>query len=255
MTKYPVIIPKGLTHLRSWLTGLITGLSLSFHATAGKPEALVLMAECPAHLSECVTMSLNLGSVDWEDYIEREIMLTPSYTLVSFPVRGTLANDNKTKRYHVAKAIFTQGLGCSDLDHVAVVGYSTEGDPILLTKKGEFTVKDIRLSIGCEQCLQLIDDNLNLIAEYTTPAWDLSLVDLEPKNLTWNQEGALFIQHHGNCLRWHKNNHFQQVDNTYCKPSPDLKPMHPSQMDEPPTLKLIVPQSPLQGLLQAGACT
>ncbi|MGI0117540.1 hypothetical protein [Zooshikella sp. RANM57] len=255
MTKKPVPSLKQLTTITTWITGFIAGLSLSFQATASKVEPLVLLAECPAHLLECVTMSLNLSSVDWDDYIEREAMLTPSYTLVSFPVRGTLPNDKKTKRYHVTKAIFTQGLGCSDLDHVAVVGYSTEGDPILLTKTGEFTVKDIRLSIGCEQCLQLLDDNLNLVTEYTTPAWDLSLVELEPKDLTWNQKGNLFIKKQGNCLRWNNNNRFQQVDNKYCHPSPYLQPMHPSQQEEPPTLKLIVPKTHFQGLLQAGACT
>ena len=186
-----------------------------------------------------------------EDWTEYEVTLT-----------GRLAA-GKPERYRLTFRSFTSGIQCSAFGQakIPVLGYSAAGGPIVLTGRGEFEIIDAGdLALGCTGCMRLLGRTAPAIVRaYNAPSWDLALVGLSRGDVRFNDDGEIFVESEGRCVRLADSQRFRLVPVKQCRtPEPAMLSYleAPNGVDmEAGDFMLKVEGARYRLLLIGGACT
>lgn len=180
---------------------------------------LEFINQCPKKIKTCLNMDLNFGSKDSnavllisstdEDYNSQSLLY----------VRGSLKGADQ-KSYKVLFKSFAGAIAATDFGQgtVAVLGYSNKKEPILLTDKGELTVKDGSLRVGCKSCIRLIDKKTKKPkVEFDSPTWDLTKLGIKGSSFNYDSKANLYLRHNGECLWLKQNDRFEETSSSKCK--------------------------------------
>lgn len=178
---------------------------------------IILKNKCDQEI--CVEMTLNWG--DKKPLFKKTDGKSISYSIYHFLVKGKL--DGKQEQNHkVQFEAFIDGIDCSDFGQgsVAVLGLN-KLNPILETSMGQLEVTDGSLSVGCKDCIKLVDTKSKKeIKKYNSPSWDLSQTDSAVKFFTNDEE--LFISKRKKCINITPRGLFKKSDKKYCNPEKKL---------------------------------
>jgi hypothetical protein len=142
-------------------------------------------------------------TVDAADSLIRAVGAQDSsgYTVFSLRIRGRL-NEELVTEHDLLLRGYTDGIHCSAFGHatVAVIGNTAEGKPIIVTDRGQLSLVDNTLVVGCADCARAFERATNqFVRGYRTPASDLSLVRSRPDSVRLAADGNLVVRHGG---RW-----------------------------------------------------
>lgn len=192
---------------------------------------LRLMNDCPDTQDTCVEMLLNLGDRlygkfdPYRDFQQGE-MDESGYGEFIIPVEGRL-NGAESTTHRLFLRTYTDGINCTDFgqSHVASLGFSDAGIPILLTDQGPIEVVDSSFEIGCRYCAKLLFKDTGKVArEIITPSWGLRMVGLtegKENHFYFNDEARVFLRNDPNgknfhCLEIGNENPFYLSDAAQC---------------------------------------
>ena len=218
-------------------------------------QGVELFTRCPSDVPACVTMTLHDES--------RTVVPEPDSTGVSsipLRVRGRFAGQSPTDTVLVLQS-YTVGMDCSSLGQatVAIVGFTDNGAAIVLTHAGPFTVDSSSLVFGCEECGRLwSQSDSTQRPSLRMPAWDYREVGLSETDLSYADDGTIFVRTPVACVGMSPSGGFEVVSNTSCSPpmafDSTVRPMEGLRL-EPGEWLYQAPGQKLQLVLASGACT
>jgi hypothetical protein len=115
---------------------------------------------------------------------------------------------------------YTAGLTCSAFGQAraAVVGYTADRDPILLTTMGRFVVRDSVLQVGCPTCGRLLArSGGDTVAFIRTPGWDLPVAGHRHLAFGYGDDGSLYVATGRGCVALPLTGDFEMVDEGRCE--------------------------------------
>ena len=92
---------------------------------------------------------------------------------------------------------------CTDFGQssAAVLGIKNS-NPIVETSHGQLEIIDSSLSVGCSDCIQIINEETKEIEhKYYSPGWDLILTGHKNSNFSYDRNGHVYISSGGKCLK------------------------------------------------------
>ena len=205
-------------------------LVLAFAAiTSGQTSAdpVIRLKETCQGAHECLSMTLDVPGPAYPNFtVERSdglltsiIPINDDWTDFVLAIEGRL-NGADVQPHSVMFRSFTGGLECTAFGQgeVAVVGYSPDEHPLVLTDAGELEIVSApKLEVGCKDCLRLIDKKTErVIASHDTPSWDPWLDRYGRLAYHYNASGEVFFRDGVTCLQVSPKMRFKAVDLRNC---------------------------------------
>ena len=228
----------------------VLGISIFISKPSASQNTVSLLQKCPES-QPCVLMTLNKGKSDIT--IKQENQVDDLFTEFLFAVKGKLDNSAENT-YSLTFKAFTDGIECTDFGqgNVAVAGFTDKNEPVLHTDKGKLTVMDNSLSVGCKDCLELSDGEKTAY-KMLTPSWDMYLTKHKHSDISWNNNGEVFILSSGQCLSYNQNKLFNISKKENCESkSVRTKVEH---TDKGPLWHFEIKNNSYKGKMFTGACT
>lgn len=198
-------------------------------ASAAEPKALHFLDKCGERIN-CVDMALYLSSspgYGGDDIVGRssreEIETvdgeTRTYPYVDFEIEVTarLAG-GRMQRHVVVVEAYDDGIDCTGFGNFTapVVGFSGDGNPILLTEAGELELVEGIIEVGCKSCIEVVErESKSTVARHVSPAWDLTFSNIAEESFSYDDSGV-YIRRGGYCVKLKHNGNFAAVDSTLC---------------------------------------
>ena len=179
---------------------LVISLSVT-SAAAGKDNYPRFLTDC-GNESACVKMDINFGKKSPKSVVAKRKELGDGHSDFLLKVRGKLAGKSE-KAHRVWFKAFTDGMDCNGFGQgmVPSKGFSSKGNPILLTDKGELELTDSSLRIGCSGCLKLYDGkSRQLVKTLVSPATDTTSAGYEMEDFSYNEKGEILLRTKKECL-------------------------------------------------------
>ena len=181
--------------------------------THGKTEHIIkILNKCSK--PECVVMDLNWGPKKPKFKTKN----AAPHTFFLFNVIGKL-KEQKVKLHKVQVVGFTDGIRCGDFGQssAAVLGIKN-GNPIIETSGGQLEILDHSLSVGCSNCIQIINKKTKKIEnKYFSPGWDLTLTRHKNSNFSYDENGNAYISSNNKCLKIPKSGFYTEAEGQ-CRP-------------------------------------
>lgn len=220
--------------------------------------ALAILAQCPSEVPTCVRMTLDDTTRDQS--LAGIVMDSSGYAWFRLAVRAQVGD-----RAPVDTALFlhsnVEGMICSALGTAtaAVIGFSSLGEPIILTTQGPVTIVQSTLRLGCPDCAVLLaGPAMDTVAALRTPAWDFTEVGREFTDLSFNDSGTLFLRNESGCVELAAASRFVAAPDSACAPMAKLGSIldQPTQNSlEPHWMLFGSPGQRSRLKLRTGACT
>lgn len=202
------------------MRGLLSGIGLFIAAGCGDPTGEVqLFSECPSGVPGCVQMTLDTSVLD-SILLSREEEEGDGWSVFRLSVPGRL-NGSGEAEILLNLPAFTGGMECSAFGQasVAVTGFTSLREPLLLTSEGDFIPTDGRLIIGCPECAELISpDSEERIPAGVLPGWDLRLVGSSLEGVGYRDDGTLLVSQRDRCLAIPLVGPIAEVESASCVP-------------------------------------
>lgn len=162
----------------------------------------------------CIPMSLNFkpgakfkqADSELEDHDDIQILARHS--------------QGKLKKTHVM--IKKDALRCSNLQHLAVIGFDKKARPIVETDKGPLTLYDPILRVGQKNGFKLYRGQKKL-RNLLSPAQSMTQGALRPENFHINASGKIFFKKQSACISYTNSGLFKSVALSNCS--------HPLELD------------------------
>jgi hypothetical protein len=217
---------------------------------------LVTVAKCPDEYSDCITMALDADSLP-AIQVGEAVPSDSGYS--SFVVNVTGSLDGGPAAQAMTVVGYTDGIACSAFGQasVAVVGFTADRQPIVLTSAGPLSLESKGLIVGCPACAQLLSRSGSPgPATAVTPSWDVYLRGAGGR-ISYADDGSLFVEQGARCLRVPVSGGISEASDDDCAGAEiadpgALVPAIPLQRDE----RLIeAPRSAFVLRLRQSACT
>jgi hypothetical protein len=197
---------------------IILVLLLLSTACASSPGQVGRLVPCEEQA--CLPMILNLGTRSADQVILESTELDDGRTDFLLKVRGRI-NGEGTTEHKLIFCGYTAGMECSDFgqSNVSVLGFSSEGNPILSTSIGPFEVVDDSLSVGCPYCIRVSTKTQERV--FPSPSWDLRLTGHTEDDFFANDRGEVYLRQDARCLQLFSDQEFREAPSDACVPLPE----------------------------------
>lgn len=220
--------------------------------------ALAILTQCPSEVPTCVRMTLDDTTRDQSR--AGLVMDSSGYAWIRLAVRAQVGDRAPADTALVLHSK-VDGMACSALGAAtaAVLGFSSLGEPIILTTQGPVTIVQSTLRLGCPDCAVLLaGPAMDTVAARRTPAWDFAEVGRRMTDLGFNDSGTLFLRNESGCVELAAASRFVAAPDSACAPMAELG----SFLRQPATIRLEPAERLFGGLgqrnrllLKSGACT
>tara|TARA_B100000315_G_scaffold45399_1_gene40196 strand:+ start:214 stop:1074 length:861 start_codon:yes stop_codon:yes gene_type:complete len=195
----------------------------------GKSIDSILISQEAVRQKDCTYNSRDFN----EEYEFEKYGMEPycPYDDITFYVYGRL-NGGELKDYHLVFRSFVDGIDCTDFGQgeIATIGFNNNKEPIVLTNKGELQLEQTTLSVGCNNCVALINKNTLTVSWHVSPTWSL----WRGMNFVCNKNGDVYFslvpdstEHERKCFKLSSDSYFLRVDESFC----DLPPLKRASKD------------------------
>ena len=188
-------------------------------------EDLVLLNTCGADVRSCVTMDVRLvwgdrqgSSLDGHPYFDGadgpssdELQPFTAWFFLSGRLQG------KTWAIHrVGLAAQYHAMQCDDgLLDIAVLGFESDGDPVVLSDRGPLVLSRSAIVVGCPACLAVLPRDGAIVGWHTTPSIE---GDVDGNRSVLPQsDGTLFIEGSEACVQIFPDRRFRIADSAQCR--------------------------------------
>jgi hypothetical protein len=195
-----------MTNSQLWL---LAALMVPIYAYSATPETIMAVQKCES--TPCLLMEIDYP----ESSVPKGQAVGSGYSVYSLPVNGRLGDEARII-YALSVKSYTDGIECSHVGQasVAVQGMKN-GHPLLKTDRGAFEVTDKALSVGCQDCLRLINKKTGANqGSFITPSWDLSRLNVERVYL--NARGQARIMSEGHCIGLGDSGEYAREESKQC---------------------------------------
>ena len=187
-----------------------------FTNSAVADEHPVLLDTCPQNTT-CLHMSINIGNINRDQLVESEVT-KGSYSDFILTVWGKL-NDMPERMHRLRYRSFTDGITCNDFGQgiVAVRGFSSISNPLLLTSSGIIEITNNSIRVGCSDCAKLYKKTDNKLVQSTlTPGFYMTRLGYGDAKVTYSENGEIYLWNQNRCITLTENSLFKLVDPKRC---------------------------------------
>lgn len=228
-------------------SSILLGLFLMGAQALAVPKEIHIRSKCEDR-ADCVVMLVHL---DEASSVPVRVAPTKNGRNFYLTLKGKKAGEKEMRPLVLVLGAPPESeLECSRFGDAvaAVAGFTGSGQPILLTDAGEIEVGEKSFSVGCQDCLRLLDPATKApLHKITTPAWDLRYIGYKQEDFRYNDRGEVYLAVKGRCIRISGKQRFEPSPAEKC--SSPLK-MLGNSMKQPRGTGLIL--EPAEWLYKAG---